>query len=120
MIRTLTDLPARVLGFEADGEIHADDYRDTIIPAIQAAADRGDGVRVVLVFPEFAGYSAGAAWQDLKMGTEHFSQWERTAVVTDVEWMAHLVHLFGWMAPGHVKIFPLAERDAAIAWADED
>ncbi|NJN37025.1 MAG: STAS/SEC14 domain-containing protein [Nitrospiraceae bacterium] len=33
--------------------------------------------------------------------------------------MVHLVNLFGWMSPGDVKHFPLAERDAAIAWAAE-
>jgi hypothetical protein len=24
--------------------------------------------------------------------------------------------MFGWMTPGEVKTFPLAERDAAIRW----
>jgi hypothetical protein len=31
--------------------------------------------------------------------------------------MTHLTALFGWMTPGELKHFPLAERDAAIAWA---
>jgi hypothetical protein len=72
---------------------------------------------VVLVFPDFAGYSTGAAWQDLKMGVEHLTKWKRIALVTDVDWMTHLVQVFGWMSPGEVKHFPLADRDAAIAWA---
>jgi hypothetical protein len=117
MIRQLTDLPDGVLGFEADGEIHADDYKDTIIPAIEGVIADGHDVRVVLVFPEFAGYSAGAAWQDLKMGMDHLHKWKRVALVTDVDWMVHLVNLFGWMSPGDVKHFPLAERAAAITWA---
>jgi hypothetical protein len=25
--------------------------------------------------------------------------------------------LFGWMTPGEVRHFPLAQRDEAIAWA---
>ncbi|MGH8840399.1 MAG: hypothetical protein ACRDVO_14255 [Jiangellaceae bacterium] len=29
MIRTLDDLPDAVIGFEADGEIHAEDYATT-------------------------------------------------------------------------------------------
>jgi hypothetical protein len=39
--------------------------------------------------------------------------------VTDVEWMTRLTHLFGWTTPGDLKVFPLAERDAAVAWAAE-
>jgi hypothetical protein len=42
---------------------------------------------------------------------------KRIALVTDVDWMTHVVHLFGWMTPGEVKTFPLADRQAAIDWA---
>ena len=66
------------------------------------------------------GLSGGAAWQDLKMGVGHLSRWKRIALVTDVEWMANLTSLFGWMTPGELKQFPMAERDAAIAWAAAD
>jgi hypothetical protein len=31
--------------------------------------------------------------------------------------MQHLVALFGWMSPGEVRRFPLAELDDALAWA---
>lgn len=71
----------------------------------------------MLVFPSFDGLSGGAAWQDLKMGVQHISHWKKIALVTDVDWMLHLTHLFGWMTPGELKQFPLAERDAAAAWA---
>jgi hypothetical protein len=37
--------------------------------------------------------------------------------VTDVEWMIHLTSLFGWMTPGELKRFPLAQRGEAIEWA---
>jgi hypothetical protein len=26
-------------------------------------------------------------WEDIKVDTEHFTRWERMAVVTDVEWI---------------------------------
>jgi hypothetical protein len=117
VIKQLTDLPDGVIGFEADGEIHADDYTTTLIPAIEQQVADHDAVRIVLVFPEFAGYSGGAAWEDMKMGAKHFTKWKRVALVTDVDWMTHLVAVFGWMSPGDVKHFSMAERDDAIAWA---
>ena len=87
MITELTDLPSPLIGFEASGKLHAEDYRDVLLPAIEKAASSGD-VRIVLVMPEFDGISAGAVWQDLKMGIEKFHAWKRIALVTDVEWMA--------------------------------
>jgi len=117
MITPLTDLPDGVIGFEADGEIHADDYTNVLLPAVERVIDRGDKVRIVLVFPEFGGLSGGALWEDLKMGTGHLTKWERIALVTDVDWMIHLTKLFGWMTPGEMKHFPMAERAAAITWA---
>jgi hypothetical protein len=120
MIRTLDDLPDGVIGFEADGEIRAEDYATILIPAVkQTRADGGD-IRIVLVFPTFDGLSAGATWQDLRMGVEHLTHWKKIALVTDVEWMMHLSRLFGWMTPGEFKHFPLNERDAAVAWAAAD
>ena len=117
MLHQLTDLPDGVIGFEADGEIQADDYTTTLIPAVEQQIAEHDEVRIVLVFPEFAGYSGGGAWEDLKMGVTHFTKWKRIALVTDVDWMTHLVAVFGWMTPGEVKHFPMAEREAAATWA---
>jgi SpoIIAA-like len=116
MLNELPDLPSGVIGFEVSGKLRTEDYRDILQPALQAAAATGE-VRVVIVIPKFEGFSGGALWQDLKMGVEHWRAWKRIALVTDVEWMAHGTDWFGWMTPGEVKHFPLAERPAAIAWA---
>jgi SpoIIAA-like len=115
MIKELTGLPNGVIGFEATGKLQAEDYRDVVLPALERASGGGD-VRFVLVIPEFQGMSADAMWQDLKMGIEHFRAWKRIALVTDIEWMRHMTTLFGWMTPGEVTHFPLAQRDEAIAW----
>ena len=117
MLNVLTGLPDGVLGFEVDGEIEADDYRDALIPAVDREVAAGRDLRIVLVFREWEGVSGGAMWQDLKMGVGHLRHWKRIALVTDVEWMTRATSLFGWMTPGEMQQFPLAERDAAIAWA---
>jgi hypothetical protein len=116
MLNEISDLPANVIGFEVSGEIEADDYRDVLLPALQRAGAGGE-VRLVIVIPAFEGMSGGAAWQDLKMGVEHWRSWKRIAFVTDVEWMTHATALLGWMTPGEVKHFPLDQRSEAIAWA---
>ena len=118
MLTEIADLPAGVIGFESSGKIEAEDYRDVLMPALVEAAERGD-IRLVIVLPTFEGLASGAVWEDAKMGVKNWSAWKRVAFVSDVEWMAHAMHWFGWMSPGEMKHFPLAERAAAIAWAAE-
>ncbi len=117
MIEVMGNLPANVIGFRADDQITASDYTDVLRPAVDAVIKRGDEVRIVLEMASWSGMSGGAMWEDLKMGIERFTKWRKIALVTDIEWMRHATNLFGWMTPGDVKTFSLAERDAAIAWA---
>jgi hypothetical protein len=116
MLNEIPDLPAGVFGFELAGRLESADYRDVLAPAVERAAASGE-VRIVIVIPEYEGVSGGAMWEDLKMGVEHWGKWKRIALVTDIEWMIRGAEWFGWMTPGEIKRFPLAERAEAIAWA---
>lgn len=117
MIEQIPDLPAGVLGFEAVGEVTAADYKDVLIPAVEAGLKANEKIRFLYVLGErFEGYSAGAALEDLKVGVEHMRGWEAMALVTDVDWIGHAVRAFGWVIPGEVRIFPVAERADAEAW----
>ena len=115
VIEELSGLLPGVIGFEVTGTLNAEDYRDVVLPALERAAVSGE-VRFVIVIPEFHGMSVGPV-ADLKVGIEHLRAWKRIALVTDIEWMNLMTTLFGWMTPGEVRHFPLAQRDEAIAWA---
>lgn len=116
MLEAIEGLPDGVVGFEAVGDVQAADYEEILAPAIARLAARGD-VRLVLVLgSRFAGYSIGAVTQDAGL-VAHADRWKRTALVSDLAWVTHLATVFGWMVPGRFQRFPLAERDAAIAWA---
>ena len=116
MIERIENLPAGVIGFRADGQISASDYTDVLKPAIDSAIKQGDEVRILIEFAQWSGMTGGAVWEDLKMGIDRLTKWKQIALVTDVEWMRRATDLFGWMTPGDVKTFKLAERDAAVLW----
>jgi len=69
---------------------------------------------------DFDRFEAGAIWEDLKFGLAsglaHLSKWERTALVSDADWARHAVGLLGWMMPGELRVFPLAEQADAVVW----
>lgn len=116
MITVLESTPGNVIGFRASGTIEAQDYRDVLLPAVERAATAGE-IRIVVVFEDFDELTGGAVLQDMKLGTNHLSAWKKTAFVSDIAWMQHLVALFGWMSPGEVRRFPLADLDEALTWA---
>ena len=33
------------------------------------------------------GFTAGATWQDTKVGLGHYSSWEKVAVISDKDWL---------------------------------
>lgn len=117
MIRLLPDLPQNVVGAEAVGRLESADYLDVLEPAVDGALKRNDRLRLLLVLgAEFEGYSAGAAWEDTKLGIGHWSAWERIAVVTDRNWISDTIKALSWMLPGEVRVFRTEQRDEAVSW----
>jgi SpoIIAA-like len=120
VIEMIAGLPDGVLGIEAKGEVTAEDYEQVLIPAVERQLDQHDKVRLLyLLGSEFDGYSAAALWDDTKVGMEHLLSWERIAVVTDHDSYRRLVKGFGFLMPGKVRVFDVAELEVAKAWISE-
>jgi hypothetical protein len=118
MVETIEGAPSGVLAFRAAGEVTPADYEKVLRPATAAALARGEKLRVVYVLgPEFEGFAPGAAWDDMTLGFSHLSHWGRCAVVTDRDWVEHLVKGFGWLMGPHVRLFRMDELAAAMDWA---
>ena len=120
MLKLIDDLPPGVVGVEADDRVTADDYDRVLDPAVAATlkASASGKLRVLYVVhgDNFPHYTAGAVWEDAKLGLGHLRDWERIAVVSDADWLHKALHAFGWMVPGEVRSFALSELDGARAW----
>lgn len=120
MIETMTDLPDGVAGFVAKGRVTRKDYEDVLIPAIEAAFSAHRKVRCYYELgPEFSGMDPAAAWEDFKIGVQHWFQWERVAVVTDIEWIRIALSGFRFLIPGDVRVFGCSESAQARQWIAE-
>ena len=120
MIEVMTDLPERVLGLKASGEVTAEDYKTVLVPAVEEQLTRHKKVRLLYVFgEEFKGYTGGAAWEDAKVGMKHLTSFERVAVVTDVDWIENVIKAFGFAVPGEVRVFDDDDLEAARQWISE-
>ena len=54
------------------------------------------------------------------LGIRHHGAWIRSAIVTDIDWLARAARLFAWMIPGEARVFGVAELEQAKAWIAED
>jgi hypothetical protein len=119
MIEKIEDMPAGTIGFKASGKIRRDDYRDVLEPALREAAEAGE-IRMLFELSDFDGVEAAAWYEDVKtglgLGIGHHSAWKRSAIVTNVDWIAKAFHLFAWVTPGEVEVFGLHQEDDARDW----
>lgn len=117
MINQLTDLPDGVIGFEASGKVTGEDYEKILVPALAKMSSDGSRTRLLYVLgPDFEGYEAEAAIDDMKMGADAWGDFEKIAFVTDHTIYRGLVRGFGFLMPGEVKVYPMSELATAQKW----
>jgi len=120
MVERITDMPEGTIGFRVDGDVEREYYTELMRPALEEAMASGQPLRTLYVIEDLDDMEAGALWEDSKLGFDlgirHHKQWERSAIVTDIEWMARATKLFAWMIPGEARVYPLAELEDAKRW----
>ncbi len=119
MIERIDGMPTGTIGFRASGKLTREDYRNVLEPTLRAAADGGE-IRMLFEITNFDGLEPAAWWDDVKtglgLGLGHHSAWKRSAIVTNVDWLAKAFQFFSWMTPGEVKVYGLDQRDEAQSW----
>jgi hypothetical protein len=124
MIERLDHMPPGTVGFRCTDEIEREDYDDVLVPALRGVLEGGDGLRTLYVIDDLDEIEPGALWADAKLGYDlgvrQHSAWERSAIVTNTDWVARATRLFAWMIPGEARVFPLAELEVAKAWVAGD
>ena len=88
-----------------------------VIPEIEKSLKQDAKVRLYFELgSEFTEIDLGAEWEDLKIGIEHLSRWERAAVVMDVAWIRHAVDAFRFLMPGDPRVFTIGHACEAREW----
>ena len=119
MIELIEGLPNGVVGFEAVGEVTAQDY-EVVALAVDRALESQEDIRLLHVIGDrFTGHSPSALWEDARLGLSHVRSVDRIAVVTDLKSVRRLAKAAGWSIPGDMKLFSNAERADAEAWVSE-
>jgi hypothetical protein len=120
MIELLPDMPEGVTGIRVSGRLRGDELRD-FKPAIEEQLKTGEIRIVEVIASDYEGFGVGGFIEDLKLGfgtvLPHYSAFKRIAVVSDKDWVAHVLHALAWMIPGDLAVFGLDELERAKEWA---
>lgn len=120
MIELLPDMPEGVTGIRVSGRLRGDELRD-FKPVIQELLPTGEIRIVEVIASDYEGFGPGGLAEDLKLGLStvlpHHSAFKRIAIVTDKDWVAHVLHALAWMVPGDLAVFGLDELERAKKWA---
>ncbi|MGH9716305.1 MAG: STAS/SEC14 domain-containing protein [Candidatus Acidiferrales bacterium] len=117
MIERVEGFPDNVIAVAAKGQVTKKEYEEVLVPEVERVFKNHQNVKFYYELgPEFTELEPGAAWEDVKESIRHFGQWEKMALVTDIEWVKRLVTGFGAIMPGEVRVFPNSERIAARKW----
>src|SRR3954452_13146804 len=117
MLRSISDMPAGTIGFEAIGETEDDDWERAVEPILRREIAEGRKVRLLYLLGPAAREVEGDAMKaDTGFRARHASSFERVAVVSDEDWMRPALRALSFLMPGKAKGFRVADLDDAKAW----
>jgi hypothetical protein len=116
MLENAAGLPDGMVGVKATGKVTREDYEKVFVPLLDEARREGRRLRFLYELGENAGFTAGAAWEDARLGLASLRLFDGCAVVTDTSWIREATQLAGMLMPCPVRAFETSAREAAIAW----
>ncbi|HQC07347.1 MAG TPA: STAS/SEC14 domain-containing protein, partial [Kaistella chaponensis] len=61
-------------------------------------------------------FTAGAWFQDVLLGLQNITKWNRAAIVTDEESVQNFTAIFSVIMPGEFRFFPTEDLENALFW----
>ena len=114
---TAVDYPDQnLLKFTIANELTKADYA-SVAPILAAKVQRWGKVNVYLEINELEAITLPALWQEIKLDFQHFTDFSRTAVVSDESFLLQAASAVAdFVVPGETKHFTLDQKTEALAW----
>ena len=117
MIEFLSSGTDNIVGIQVSGKLTDKDYKETLIPKLEALFKQHAKLKVLLYMDEgFEGWDLDAAWDDAALGLSHRNDFEKMALVGAPRWVEWGFKLSGFLMAGDLRIFEGDQLDDAWAW----
>jgi hypothetical protein len=114
MVEVLPESNGNILVLRARGLLTHQDYRNVIIPRLEAMIRDHGKVRFLL--DNFQGWRAVAFWDDARFGLIHRNDFEKIALIGGPKWILWALKLVALVVSGEMRTFSASERSKALSW----
>ena len=120
MVELLKDFPPHVAAYRATGKVNKEEYEQVVMARVDEVAVAFGKINfLVLLETDFENYSAGAFLDYLKVSFEHFTKWNRMAIVTDERWVRKAYDMLSPLVHGVINGYELKQFEDAKEWVSE-
>ena len=117
MVELLTDLPPHVAAYKATGAVSKEEYEQVVMLRVNQVAEQFGKINfLVLLETDMDNYSIGAFVDYVKISFQHFSRWERMAIVSDERWVRNTYDVLSYLVHGTIKTYLTKDADLAKQW----
>ncbi len=117
MIEVIQESQGQLLGLKASGTVTDADYKNILIPRLEAIIKDHGKARFLFDFDDqFHGYEPAALWDDTVFGVKHKNDFEKIALVGGPKWIEWASRISASFMPGTVKTFTAPQIQEAWSW----
>ncbi|MGB3850597.1 MAG: STAS/SEC14 domain-containing protein [Tunicatimonas sp.] len=115
---TIKKIAAHVIRLVIDGEVKQTDI-DQAATVMEDSLKEPGKLRLLVEVKNLEGYDSIAAFmKDAQKTFQHYTDFEKIAVVTEEQWLADVASLSDLINPANIKQFSLSERELAEEWVE--
>ncbi|MDD5035498.1 MAG: STAS/SEC14 domain-containing protein [Methylococcaceae bacterium] len=109
----------KLLEIQLSGKLVEEDYA-YFVPAVEKLVKEHGKIRMLVDLHDFHGWTAGAAWEDIKFGIEHFNDIERLALVGETQWEHGMAIFCKPFTTAEIRYFDRVAGKEALVWLEGD
>jgi hypothetical protein len=117
MVELLKDFPQHVAAYKASGQVDKEEYEQIVMAKVNEVADKFGKINfLVLLETDMQNFTLPAFLEYLKISFEHFTKWNRMAIVTDQKLVEKAYDALSYLVPGVINGFELKQFEEAKEW----
>ncbi|NOQ32321.1 MAG: STAS/SEC14 domain-containing protein [Helicobacteraceae bacterium] len=104
--------------FKAVGTLTHEDYKQ-ITPLIDSALEgvKDAKIKAIADISELDGWELRAAWDDMKIGLKHGSEFEKIAIIGSQTWIEYSAKVSSWFMSSQIETF--SNEKEALSWLNK-
>jgi hypothetical protein len=117
MIELLKDFPPHVAAYRAGGSVEKEEYEQIMMKRVNEVADTYGKINfLVLLETDMQNFTLPAFLDYIKISFQHFTRWNRMAIVTDQKLVEKAYDALSYLVPGIINGFELKQYEEAKEW----